>query len=142
MSEYVREEIEKMKYDDKYGSVKWDFVKYFKEGKLQTMSAKDCAYKIKSAGGKPMVGQGRFGYLESKYKEPHKIKTYDFGKYSDGVTTATEDNNNSPKKFDFKHIDFKDEKNEIDPVQTDTTDSKYLFDNEDAIVVNFKKKKM
>lgn len=132
----------KMKYDDKYGNVKWDFVKYFKEGKLQTMSAKDCAYKIKSAGGKPMVGQGRFGYLESKYKEPHKIKTYDFGKYSDGVTTATEDNNNSPKKFDFKHIDFKDEKNEIDPVQTDTTDSKYLFDNEDAIVVNFKKKKM
>ena len=132
----------KMKYDDKYGNVKWDFVKYFKEGKLQTMSAKDCAYKIKSAGGKPMVGQGRFGYLESKYKEPHKIKTYDFGKYSEGVTTATEDDNNSPKKFDFKHIDFKDEKNEIDPVQTDTTDSKYLFDNEDAIVVNFKKKKM
>ena len=81
-------------------------------------------------------------YLEAKYKEPHKIKTYDFGKYSDGVTTATEDDNNSPKKFDFKHIDFKDEKNEIDPVQTDTTDSKYLFDNEDAIVVNFKKKKM
>ena len=41
-----------------------------------------------------------------------------------------------------KKHDFKDEKNEIDPVQTDTTDSKYLFDNEDAIVVNFKKKKM
>ncbi len=66
---------EKMKYDDKYGNVKWDFVKYFKEGKLQTMSAKDCAYKIKSAGGKPMVGQGRFGYLESKNIKNHiKLK--------------------------------------------------------------------
>ena len=106
------------------------------------MSAKDCAYKIKSAGGKPMVGQGRFGYLESKYKEPHKIKTYDFGKYSDGVTTVTEDEDTHSKKFDLKNIDFKDSRNEIDPVQTDTTDSKYLFDNEDAIVVNFKKKKM
>ena len=38
-------------------------------------------------------------------------------------------------------MDFKDERNEFNPVQTDTTDSSYLFDNQDAIVVNFKKKK-
>ena len=38
-------------------------------------------------------------------------------------------------------MDFTDERNEFDPVQTDTTDSKYLFDNEDAIVVNLKKGK-
>lgn len=134
-------DMNKMEYDPKYKSVKWDFVKYFKEGKLQTMSAKDCAYKIKGSNGKPLVGQGRLGYLESKYKEPHKLKTYDFSKYSDGATTVTEDDSNSSKKFDFKHIDFKDEKNEFDPIQTDTTDSKYLFNNEDAIVVNLKKKK-
>lgn len=134
-------DMEKMEYDKKYGGVKWDFVKYFKEGKLQTISAKDCAYKVKGSNGKPLVGQGRLGYLESKYKEPHKRKTYDFTKYSDEVTTVPEDDSISPKKFDFKHIDFKDEKNEFDPIQTDTTDSKYLFDNEDAIVVNLKKKK-
>ena len=134
-------DMNKMEYDPKYKSVKWDFVKYFKEGKLQTMSAKDCAYKIKGSNGKPLVGQGRLGYLESKYKEPHKLKTYDFSKYSDGATTVTEDDSNTSKKFDFKHIDFKDEKNEFDPIQTDTTDSKYLFNNEDAIVVNFKNKK-
>ena len=104
-------DMNKMEYDPKYKSVKWDFVKYFKEGKLQTMSAKDCAYKIKGSNGKPLVGQGRLGYLESKYKEPHKLKTYDFSKYSDGATTVTEDDSNSSKKFDFKHIDFKDEKN-------------------------------
>ena len=134
-------DMEKMEYDKKYGGVKWEFVKYFKEGKLQTLSSKDCAYKVKGSNGKPLVGQGRLGYLESKYKEPHKQKNYDFGKYSDGVTTVAEDDSNSSKKFDFKHIDFKDEKNEFDPIQTDTTDSKYLFDNEDAIVVNLKKKK-
>ena len=135
-------DMEKGKYDSKYGGVKWDFVKYFKEGKLQTLSAKDCAYKIRGSNGKPLVGQGRLGYLEAKYKEPHKTKFFDFGKYSDGVTTATEDDNSSSKKFDFKHIDFRDnEKNEFDPIQTNTTDSKYLFDNEDAIIVNLKKKK-
>ena len=81
------------------------------------------------------AGVGLFDFLPAKYKEPQKLKTFDFGKYSDGVTTSTEDNNNNShqKKFDLKNIDFKDEKDEFDP------DSKYLFNNEDAIIVNFKK---
>ena len=86
-----------------------------------------------------MVGPGNFRYMESKYKEPQKIKTFDFGKYSDSVTTETEDTENGKKKFDLNNINFIDERNEFNPVQTDTTDSKYLFDNEDAIIVNFKK---
>ena len=134
-------DMEKMKYDSKYGSVKWEFIKYFKEGKLQGLGAKDCAYKIRGRNGKPMVGPGRLAFLESKYKEPHKVKTYDFGKYSDGVTTATEDDNSSTsKKFNPKKVDFIDDKNEYNPIQTDTTDSNYLFDNDDAIIVNLKKK--
>lgn len=128
-------------YEAKHGDVQWKFVDIFKVGKLQTLKKNVFAYKIRASNGKPMVGAGRFNYLESKYKEPHKIKTFDFGKYSDGVTTATEDDNNSSKKFDFKHIDFRDEKNEFNPIQTDTTDSKYFFDNQEAIVVNLKKKK-
>lgn len=136
-------DFDKMKYDSKHGGVEWKFVPYFKAGKLQSFGQKDCAYKIRSSSGKPMAGQGKLNYLESKYKEPKKIKTFDFGKYSDGVTTNTEDDNDTKikKKFDLKHLDFKDERDEINPVQTNTTDSNYLFDNEDAIVVNFKNKK-
>lgn len=135
-------DFDKVKYDSKRSNVEWKFVPYFKPGKLQTLSQKDCAYKIRGTNGKPMVGQGRLGYLDSKYKEPKKYKTYDFGKYSDGVTTATEDDNDfqSKKKFDLKNLDFKDERNEFNPIQTDTTDSRYLFDNEDAIIVNLKNK--
>ncbi len=134
-------DMEKMEYDKKYGNVKWEFVKYFKTGKLQTMKNKECAYKIKGANGKPLVGKGKFNYLDAKYKEPQKIKLYDFGKYSDGVTTSTEDDNDHHKraKFNPKKLDFKDDRNEINPVQTDDTDSKFLFDNEDAIIVNLKK---
>ena len=131
-----------MEYDSKHGNVDWKFVPYFKPGKLQSLGTKDCAYKIRGANGKPMAGQGKLSFLESKYKEPKKIKHFDFGKYSDGVTTETEDNNDLPKKkFDLKNLDFKDDRNEFNPVQTDTTDSNYLFDNEDAIVVNLKNKK-
>ena len=136
-------DFDKMQYDSKHNGVKWEFTPYFKAGKLQSFGQKDCAYKIRSSSGKPMAGQGKLNYLESKYKEPKKIKTFDFGKYSDGVTTNTEDDNDTKikKKFDLKHLDFKDERDEINPVQTNTTDSNYLFDNEDAIVVNFKNKK-
>ena len=136
-------DFDKMKYDSKHGSVEWKFTPYFKPGKLQTLGQKDCAYKIRGSNGKHMVGPGKFNYLESKYKEPKKVKTFDFGKYSDGVTTETEDTENgfNRKKFNPKKLDFIDERNEINPVQTDTTDSNYLFDNEDAIVVNLKNKK-
>lgn len=136
-------DFDKMKYDSKHGSVEWKFTPYFKPGKLQTLGQKDCAYKIRGSNGKHMVGPGKFNYLESKYKEPKKVKIFDFGKYSDGVTTETEDTENgfNRKKFNPKKLDFIDERNEINPVQTDTTDSNYLFDNEDAIVVNLKNKK-
>ncbi len=132
-------DTEKTQYTSKYGDVQWAYVDYFTPGKLQGMlTDKKCAYKVKDIGGKLMVGPGRFNYLESKYKEKKKVKTFDFGKYSDGVTTATEDDT-SKKKFDLKNLDFKDDRDEINPVQTDTTDSKYLFDNDDAVVINFKK---
>lgn len=136
-------DFDKMKYDSKHGGVKWEFVANFKVGKLQSLGNKDCAYKVRGENGKPKVGQGKLNFLESKYKEPKKIKNFDFGKYSDGVTTETEDDNDitEKKKFNPKKLDFTDERNEIDPVQTDVTDSNYLFDNEDAIVVNLKNKK-
>ncbi len=136
-------DMSKGEYDSKYGNVKWDFVTNFKVGKLQTIGLTDCAYKIRASNGKYMIGPGKLLFLESKYKEPHKIRTYDFGKYSDGVTTDTEDDTSSKahKKFNPKNINFRDKNNEIDPIQTDTTDSKYMFDNQDAIVVNLRKRK-
>ena len=136
-------DFSKMEYESKHSGVSWKFVENFKVGKLQTFGTKDCAFIVRGENGKPIVGQGKLNFLESKYKEPKKIKTFDFGKYSDGVTTATEDDENgvNRKKFNPKKLDFVDEKNEINPIQTDVTDSNYLFDNEDAIIVNLKNKK-
>ena len=136
-------DMEKMEYSPKYSGVSWEYVANFKAGKLQGLGAKECAYKIRASNGRSMVGPGSLSFLESKYKEPHKIRTYDFGKYSDGVTTDTEDDTSSKahRKFNPRNIDFRDKNNEIDPIQTDTTDSNYMFDNQDAIIVNFKKRR-
>lgn len=132
-------DMEKMEYDSKYGSVKWEFVKYFKEGKLQTLKQKQCAYKIRGTNGKPMVGIGNLSYMESKYKELQTLKNFDFRKFTDSSTSISDDDENSKKKFNLKNISFNDEKNEINPVQTDSTDSKYTFNDENAIITNFKK---
>ena len=136
-------DFDKMKYDPKHGGVSWKYVENFKVGKFQGFGDKDCAYKVRSDSGKSKFGQGKLSFLESKYKEPQKIKTFDFGKYSDGVTTTTEDTENgvTKKKFNPKKLDFIDEKNEFNPIQTDVTDSSYLFDNENAIIVDIKNKK-
>lgn len=128
----------KLEYDPKYGNVSWSYVPNIKAGKLGALTLGKCAYKIKGVKGRLQGGTGKFEFLQAKYKEPQKIKNYDFSKYTNGATSL-EDNDMPKKKFDFKNVDFMDENDEFNPVQTDITDSKYLFDNQDAIVVNFKK---
>lgn len=133
-------DTKKLEYDPKYSGVSWKYVNNVKPEKLQALTLVQCGYKILGDKQKQQGGSGRLAFLQSKYKEPQKIKNYDFSKYSSGVTAVTEDDTDSnKKKFDLKNINFMDEKNEYNPVQTDVTDSKYLFDNEDAIIVNFKK---
>ena len=131
-------DMDKMQYDSKYSTVKWEFVNFFKPGRLQSLGAKECAYKVRGDDGKPMIGPANFNYLESKYKEPQKSKNFNFGRFSDSIEDS---NDNKKEKFNLKNLDFTDERNEFDPVKTDTTDSKYIFDNEDAIVVNLKRRK-
>ena len=132
----------KLEYDPKYSNVSWKYVSTMKVGKLQALTLKKCGYKIMGDKGMLQAGCGLLEFLSSKYKEPQKIKNYDFNKFSNGTTITTENyNENDKKKFDLKNINFMDEKNEFNPIQTDVTDSKYLFDNENAIIVNLKKGK-
>lgn len=134
-------DTEKVEYDAKYGNVSWSYVSNIRAGKLGALPLGKCGYKIKGDKGRLQGGTGKFEFLQSKYKEPQKIKSYDFSKYSKGNAITEEDTNDSKKKFDLKNLNFMDENDEFNPVQTDITDSKYLFDNEDAIIVNFKKRK-
>lgn len=133
-------DMSKLKYDSKYGGVKWDWTDYFKPNKLNSLKFKYCAYKIKSSDGKSQVGEGKLDFIPSKFKEAQPIKNYNFGKYISGISDE-EDDSSRKKKFNPKNVDFTDNRNEIDPVQTDTTDSSFLFDNDNAVIFNFKKGK-
>jgi len=119
----------------------WGWKDNLEPGKLQGLTFKECAYKVKQDGGKVKAGIGKIDFLNEKYKELQKDKDYDFSKYSSGI--AEEKETKKKKKFRPSDITFEsgefDRSPEVNPVQTDNTDSKYLFDNEDAIIVNLKK---
>lgn len=134
-------DMDKLKYDSKYGSVTYGWASYFAANKLGTLAFKFAAVKLKTEGGGFNVGEGKFDFISAKHKEEQPIKTYNFSKFTPGVVNEDEKEKLTKSKFDPKHIDFVDDKDEINPIQMNTTDANFEFDNENAIVVNFKKKK-
>ena len=138
---------DKTEYDAKKGGIKFKWTPNFAAGKIMSLKDKQVIYKIKDTKGKSMVNKGKVDYMESKYKEPQKVKNYDFTKFTNGILDAEAAAKKILKKnrgnYDAatSSNDNYDVEREIDPIQTDTSDSKFLFDNEDAIVVNFKNKK-
>lgn len=122
-------------YSDKLGSPQWAWKDYMHNGRMAGLKFKNIVYKTKNKKGKNLVGFGNVDFLESKYKTPHKSKKYNFSKY----ITAIESNDDKEEKAKWnpKKVKFtEDERGDIDPVQTDVTDSSYFFDNEDAISFN------
>ena len=134
-------DMNKLQYDSKYGSVKYGWTSYFAQNKLANLKFKHAAVKLKTEGGKFNIGEGTFNFISSKYKEEQPIKKYNFARFTPGVANEGESDEGAKAKFDPKHIDFTDERDEFNPVQINNTDADFEFDNEDAIVVNFKKKK-
>ena len=137
-----REWVVASKYDKKdgeyssdLGTPNWSWEDHMKLGKIQGLKFKQIIYKTKLKNGKNTVDFGNVDFLESKYKTPHKTKKYNFSKY---ITNNNDDSNGNEKaKWNPSKAKFTlDENGDIDPIKTDTTDSSYFFNNEDAISFN------
>lgn len=134
-------DMNKLEYDSKWGGVKYDWESYFAPNKLANLPLKNAAVKLKTESGKYEIGEGKVNFISSKYKEEQPIKTYNFSKFISGATSS-DDDEPTKHKFNPKNVDFKDyERDEFNPVQIDNTDVNFEFDNENAIVVDFNKKK-
>ena len=123
-------------YDATYKSIKWQWIPNFKAGKVQALKFKYIIYKTKDLKGKNLVGQAKIDFMESRYKEQQKIKSYNFGKFSSGKSTSTDGEDSSSKRFDLRNINFNakpNNPNDMDPIQNNTSDLSYRFDDEDAI---------
>lgn len=133
-------------YDSKLNMIKYEWKPNYSAGKIMSLKGKQILFKVKDSKGKSYVAKGKLDFLEAKYKEPKKLKEYNFEKFTNGISdeikkkpistkfrgnfaAATADND--PTNFN----------NEIDPIQTDSTDSKYFLDNDDAIIFDLNRKK-
>ena len=138
---------DKTEYDPKKGNIEYKWKPNFAKGKIMSLKGKQVIYKIKDLGGKSAVNKGKVDFMEAKYKEVQKVKKYNFTKFGGSLLDP---NSAARKALNKKKVDYAavtssndnyDIDREVDPIQTDNSDSKYLFDNEEAIVVNFKGKK-
>lgn len=123
-------------YDSKKSNIEYKWVANFSAGKIKSLKSNQIIYKVKNLKGQSIVDKGKVAGLESKYKEPQKIKEYNFDKFTSGIS---QDAKLKEKAHTIikKHLD--EDYNEDDPIKIDNSDSKFLFDNEDAIVVDLKK---
>lgn len=132
-----------VKYESKYGNAKLENKAKFMPGQVQGLGAKQCYFKIKDTKAKYTNGVIKVDYLASKYYEKQEIKQYNFNKFIVGGVSHSDDTdtNNKKIKFDLKNLDFETDANgDVDPIRNNTTDSNFLFNNDDAIIFDINRK--
>ena len=122
------------KYDAKYKDIVWGYKANFKAGKIQSQKFKAIIYKTRDTSGKMLVGKGKLDFLESKYKEKHTAKQFNFAKYYDSATNT----NDSTISGLFGDQNFSGSSDD-DPIKYNTTDARYFLENDGAITYNINK---
>lgn len=123
-------------YDPKKTNVNFKWKPNFGAGKIKSLKAKQVIYKVKDLKGKSEVDKGKVDNVDAKFKEPQKIREYNFDKFTSGISDETKLKEKINKKLnEMTSVNLDGE----EPIKMDNSDAKFLFDNEDAIIVNLKK---
>ena len=129
----------KGEYDPKLGGIDWAWKAKFGADKVRSTGFKSCLFKYKNNKGGIQAVDGKLDFLDSKYKEKHNDKKYDFEKFTSGIAEEVEPKKKS--KSWRQNTNFEqDENGDIDPISTNSTGA-ILFDNEDAVVIDLKHNK-
>ncbi len=133
-------------YDTKLADIQFKWKPNYSAGKIMSLKGKQILFKVKDSKGKSYVAKGKLDFLESKYKETHKVKEYNFEKFTNGISDlekvkeASKFNRGNfvaaAQSNDPQGIDF-----ETDPIRIDNSDSKFEINNEDAIIFDLKRDK-
>lgn len=126
---------DKTAYDPNYKSVQWIYKENHNKAKIQVLPFKSLIFRTKDIAGKWVTEVGKVDFLETKYKEPQKIKSFNFTKFTNGITNPEDEATTKKLKFDLKNINFNanpNNPNDMEPIQSDTSIITN-FDEEDAI---------
>lgn len=134
---------DKGEYDPKLMSIEYKNKTKYAPGKIQSLKFKQSFYKLRNLGGKSDTGAVNLSFLSASYYENKPSKEYPFEKYNSGQASQLVDDPDEKiktRRESLKNYHFNDDTtDEVDPIKTDNTDSRFLFDNQDAIVFNLKK---
>ena len=129
----------KGEYDPKLGGIEWGWKPKFAADKVRATGFKSCLFKYKTNTGGIQVVDGKMDFMDAKYKEPHVDKKYDFERFTNGISEDPESKNKKSKSWKSETQFDEDINGDIDPIQMDNSDAKFLFDNEDGVVFDLKK---
>lgn len=129
----------KGEYDPKYSGIEWAWKAKFAPDKVRATGFKSCLFKYKTNTGGIQVVDGKMDFMDAKYKEPHVDKKYDFERFTNGIAEDPEPKKKKTKSWKSETEFNEDINGDIDPIQMNNTDTKFLFDNEDAVVFDLKK---
>ena len=128
-------------YDENYRDVKWAWVNNYASTKVQSLKFKEIIIKTKDIKGKNILGTSKVDFLEEKYKQKQKVKTYNFDKFTNGILNKESDPKKHKMAFDLTDdakarakMNLPYGYDDVDPVKDNNANLKYKFDNEDPIV--------
>ena len=135
-------------YDTKLSGIKYKWGPNYSAGKVMSLKAKQILFKVKDSKGKSYVAKGKLDFLEAKYKEPKKLKEYNFEKFTNGIsdleklkikeTSKVFRGNFAAAAADNDSTDFA---LETDPIKMDNVDSNFFINNDDAIIFDLNRDK-
>ena len=123
--------LDKGEYEHKLGGIEYGWAAILPAGKIQTLGFKSCGYKTKDVKGRFKSGLGVLDFLPAKYQQPQETKIFNFTRFTPGVYTD-EKEHKFRNKFNYKSVNF-DSADDVDPIQTDNSNSRYLFKNKNSI---------
>lgn len=128
-------------YDSKKSGIKYKWVPNFGAGKIKSLKAKQVIYKVKDIKGKSEVDKGKVDTIDPQFKEKQKIREYNFAKFTSGISSDSKEKEKRQRKNSFlsSYSNSNNNEEDDDAIKIDNSDAKFLFDNEDAIIVNLKK---
>lgn len=129
----------KEKYSDVKSNISWAWQPKFAPDKVRATGFKSCLFKYKNNKGGIEVVDGKVDFMDAKYKEKHTDKKYDFEKFTNGIAEDPEPKKKKSKSWKSETEFNEDSNGDIDPIQMNDNDTKFLFDNEDAVVFDLKK---
>ena len=129
----------KGKYSDSLGGIDWGWSAKFSPDKFRSLPFKSCLFKWKNVNGAFDLCDGKIDFMEAKHKEKHPDKQYDFEKFTNGIAEDETPKKKSRASWKSTTKFNEDANGDVDPIKINDVDTKFLYDNDDAIIFDLKK---